>query len=286
MPLLRIERRPKSPPPAPRPQQAAPPPRSSGKGPLSAVLAGAGFGVVLIAAIASFALGQRSVREAQVAPAPTAEVAAAPAFEFGSAGSSLPSADPSLPPINGDFPRDAVVALVSGQPFLMGQLEVAVRIARTLGALSGDAVPDYTAPEMRDFQVQILRRQIDIILMKQAFRGRGLEDPGLPVEGLVSGFLERVGATQEQLAQEMARNGVKSEELAAWFADSQQVNQFVQQELMGDRDQAERAQITREWLERRWDEAEIYVNFYDPDTDEWTPPSGAAVEPAGASDGQ
>lgn len=249
--------------------------RSSGASTTAWVLGGAMVGVLLIAAVVAYVIGTRSV-EPVAAPAvvPTQGVAAIqPLPGTGAVGSSLPSADPTLPMLNADYTRGDVVALVNGQPFSMGQLETAVRIGLALGSLSGDATPAYDAPEMRDFQIQMLRRQIDVILMRQAFAAAGLEDPDLPIEGLVSGFLDRVGASQQDLEQAMAANGVRQEDLEAWFADSQQVNLFVQQQLMQGRDQAERTQVTRDWLDGQWDAGQIFVNFYEPDV---------AAEDAGA----
>lgn len=269
MPLFRIESRTKdaeAPDHRSRPARA-PATRSSGSSTMAWVLGGAMVGVLLIAAVVAYFVGTRSV-EPVAAPAavPTQPAAAAqPLPGTGAVGSSLPSADPTLPMLNADYTRGDVVALVNGQAFTMGQLETAVRIGLALGSLSGDATPAYDAPEMRDFQIQMLRRQIDVILMRQAFSAAGLEDPDLPIEGLVSGFLDRVGASQQDLEQAMAANGVRQEDLDAWFADSQQVNLFVQQQLMQGRDQAERTQVTRDWLDGQWDAGQIFVNFYEPD---------------------
>jgi hypothetical protein len=285
MPLLRIETRSKNPaaaePTARRPAAAAPPPSSSSAVP--AIAAGVLLGVVVIAGVVAFAMGRKSVppapQQLSAQVAPTAVVSGT----FGSAGSSLPPADTSLEPINQDYTRDTIVAVVNNVPFSMGQLETAVRIGRTLGSLSGDAVPDYGSPDMRTFQIEMLRRQVDVILMKQAFEARGLEDAaGLPMESLVSAYLERVGATQDDLAKKMADNGVTTEALQAWFADSQQVNLFVQEALMQGQDQSQRDQVTKAWLQQQWQSAQIYVNFYDPDSVASSPTSDASSPTSGA----
>jgi hypothetical protein len=260
---------------------------------MPAVLAGVLIGLVAIAGITAFLLARRGAEQPQAAPVTpvVSEPAPAPVGSAGAvagtAGSTLPMADASLPPLNEDFPREAVVALVNGQPFTMGQLESAVRVARSLAGLSGDPVPDYGTQEMRDFQIQMLRRQVDVILMRQGFAAAGLEHPDMPIDGLVSGFLERVGGTQEDLEREMAENGVSRQQLDAWFSDSQDVNLFVQQQLMQGRDPSDptaREAASRAWLEQQWDAGQIYVNFYDPDAPEWSPPQGV-LTPAAATPG-
>jgi hypothetical protein len=249
MPLLRIESRSKTPPAADAPRRAEPRPapgRSSG---LPALAAGAVFALVLIAGF-SAALVLSSRRAAPVGPAAQVPAQA--------------EAGADLPPINADYPRDAVIATVNGQPFRMAELEVAVRIARTLGALSGDAVPAYGDPGMRAFQIKMLRRQIDILLMQQAVTREGLAVPGGPVDDLLAAFLQQVGATPERLAAEMAANGVSREQLEEWFTDSRTINTYVQQTMMAGHDQSEREAIVRAWLDREWASREILINFYDP----------------------
>lgn len=273
MPLFRIETRSSTTEAKPRARASGPTPGGPSMAP--AMVVGAFVGVLLIAGFAAFSLGRGS-RQPGAPPVAESPAVSAVTRTVTSTGSSLPSADESLPPINLDFPREAVVALVNGEPFTMGQLETAVRIGRTLGTLSGDDVPAYTSQDMLDFQIRMLKRQVDVLLMKQAFQAHGLEDPvGLPMEGLIDSFLDATGATDQDLEAAMVENGVTRDDLLAWFTDSQQANQFAQQILMEGRDASEREQVTNEWLTAQWDQGEIYVTFYDPDSDEWSPPVGA-----------
>ena len=137
-----------------------------------------------------------------------------------------------------------------------------------LAALTGDAVPDYGSSEMRDFQVRMLKRQIDLMLLKQAAMAKGIARPDEPVETLIADFVTRVGGSDARLQQLMAENGVAQADLARWFEDSTLGNMFVAQELLQDRDPSEREAATQEWLTKEWAARgeEILVNFYDPDT--------------------
>ena len=95
----------------------------------------------------------------------------------------------------------------------------------------------------------MLKRQIDILLMKQAVADEGLLVPGGPVDDLVDGFLTRVGATRGQMAGLMVENGVSQAQIDAWFEDSRTVNTFVQQVLMVGREQTERNTVSGVWLD-------------------------------------
>jgi hypothetical protein len=167
-------------------------------------------------------------------------------------------------PINGDYARDHVVAIVNGQPYSMAELETAVRIARTLGKLSGDVVPNYSDQEMLGFQVKILKRQVDLILLKQALAASEVEAPVGPVDDLILGFLQQVGATELQLGQEMAANSVTRQQLDGWFSDSRATNSFVIEELLGERDVSERDAVVEVWLDQRWNSSQVSIDFYDP----------------------
>jgi hypothetical protein len=181
---------------------------------------------------------------------------------------TMPAPAASLPPINGDFDRQAVIASVNGQLYTMGELEAAVRIAKVLGTLTGDAVPDFDSPDMPSFQVRMLKRQIDLMLTLQGAADKGIELPGEPVEDLVKDFLSRVGASEARLQDLMTQYGVTQDQVNRWFEDSTLSNMFVTQELMTDRDASEREVVTSQWLEAQWatHEDDILVSFYDPDT--------------------
>jgi hypothetical protein len=172
---------------------------------------------------------------------------------------------PMLGPINADYPRDHVVAFVNGQPYTMGELETAVRVAQVLGAFSGDVVPAYDSPDMPAFQVRMLRRQVDVLLMKQAAADAGVASPPSTVDELVDSFLFRVGSTRGQLEELMSSYGVAQEQLDAWFSDSADINTFIQEELMSGQDQTLRNEIAQAWLDEQWQTEQVYVDFYDPD---------------------
>src|SRR4029453_19024910 len=108
---------------------------------------------------------------------------------------------------------DATVAVVNNEPIQMADLESAVRIAHTLGSFTNDKLPSYTdAAGMKEFQIRMLRRQVDTILMRQAFGREGVQDPGGSADQLIDGFLQKVGADRQKLDNAAAANGVSPAE--------------------------------------------------------------------------
>ena len=243
-----------------------------GSGAGMAIAAGALIGVMVIAGIAAFMLARSNAREnvAELGgPLPGEASSGAPAADSGAAidpAAPLPVPTPMLDPINSDYARDHVVAVVNGEPYTMGELEIAVRIAQVLGALSGDAVPAYDSPDMPAFEVRMLRRQIDMILMLQAAQAAGLASPPENPDEMIDAFLFRIGSNRGRLEQLMTAHGVTQEQLEAWFNDSSELNSFVQQQLMPGEDQELRNEITQAWLSEQWDTQDIRIDFYDPDT--------------------
>jgi hypothetical protein len=192
-----------------------------------------------------------------------------------------------LDPINADFPREAVVAVVNGEPYTMGQLETAVRVAMVLGTLSGDPVPAYGSSDMLLFQVRMLRRQVDMMLMKQALAASNNQPPEAPVDELIDAFLFRVGSTRGELERLMRIHGVTQDQLEAWFRDSTNVNAFVQAEIMNGADESQREALTAAWLDQQWDSQDIVISFYDPDTlpgDVGSPAQATTAPGAGGGD--
>lgn len=266
MPLLRIERRTKPAPPAAA--RAESPARPTGGGsPLPALLAGAVSALAVLGGLAWYLIGR--------APAPAAPAAEAPggaAVAPAAAPVSVPDvgfAEPALshvPILNPDFPREAVIAVVGGVPITMAQLEARVRVARTLGTLAGDPVPGYDDPRgLREFQVQMLRRSVDVVLLQQAAREAGVAVPPGSEGEAVTSFLQRVNAAPEQLQDAMASNGVTQPMLDAWFASATLVDFYVQSEILAGRDASEREVAVKEWLDARWATAPIEIAFYDPE---------------------
>lgn len=274
MPLIRIQSRPKAAgePPAPRREPdrpRRPTPAPSGGTSLGPALAVGGFlGLVIVGVMT--AVLWRAQAPAAPGPAPAAAVPAAPA-------GLAPG------PINADYPRETQIAIVNGEPYSMAQLETAVRVSRVLGKLSGDPVPNYGDPEMKAFQVQIYKRQIDMLLIKQALRRDGLVAPTEPVDGLITGFLQKVGVGETQLEAELDANSVTRADLQRWFDDSRAVNFYIQTKVMAGQDQALRETIVTQWLSDEWkrNENNILTHFYDPD-DVLTPrvPNPASTAPA------
>ncbi len=278
MPLIRIQTRPKTPgDPAParreperprRPAKAA----SGGTGLGPALAVGGLLGLVIVGILTVVLWRARP---------PAAPGAAVPA---GGAPAAPVAAALAPGPINADYPRETQIAIVNGEPYSMLQLETAVRVSRVLGKLSGDPVPSYGDPEMKAFQVQIYKRQIDMLLIKQALRRDGLAAPTDPVDGLITGFLQKVGATEAQLEAELAANSVARADLQKWFDDSRAVNYYLQTMVMAGQDQALRDTIVTQWLTEEWkrNEDTILTHFYDPDA-VLTPASPRAAPTAPAA---
>jgi hypothetical protein len=278
MPLLRVESRPKTAPPEP-PRRGRRATQGDGvsASATSGALIGLIAGVIVVVAIAAFALGvARSRRAAPVTDTPPLAPVA--------------SGAPITTTLVADYPPEAVIATVGDETFTMAQLDAFVRVARVLGTLTGDPVPDPGAPEVRGFEVRMLRRQVDVMLMRQAAAREGVAVPGGPVDELVADFLTRTGGTDEQLHDLMTRFGVTDADVTRWFEDSRVVNAFVDAKLMGGRDPSEREKLVSTWLTGQWAARtdEIEVRFYDPDTVVYPPeparaPAGAIpVAPAGA----
>lgn len=261
MPLFRVETRVKEREPA-KPREAAPARGRAreadrgGLGLLPALAGGAVIGLILVVSASAYLV----YRDRQ-APAP-APVPAAPGDAAAAAAAPLAPG-----PINADYAREAQIAIVNGEPYTMAQLETAVRVARALGTVGGDAVPAYGTPEMKQFQVTILKRQIDMILMKQALVGEGLTPPTGPVDDLIQGYLQRVGASDAQLQAELARNSVGRAELVGWFEDARSTGYFVQEKLLAGQDPSQREAVTEAWLAQAWadNEEQILINFYEPE---------------------
>jgi hypothetical protein len=171
-----------------------------------------------------------------------------------------------VPILNPDYPRDAVIATVGPVPITMAQLEGRVRVARTLGTLAGDPVPGYDDPGgMRQFQVQLLRRTIDVVLIQLAAQDAGVTVPPGGSSDAAQQFLERVSASPQQLEDAMASNGVTRPMLDHWFASATLVDFYVQSEIMAGRDPSEREAAVKEWLDARWATDAIQIAFYDPE---------------------
>ncbi len=278
MPLIRIETRDKSPSgasPEPAPQRPRPDRGQgdahgrAGVGP--AILAGALVGLLAIGAISVYVITQRRPNPA-TAPA-TSSAAVAPA------GTAIPADGPpplgDVAPLNADYPRQAIVAWVSGESYAMEELEIAVRVAKALSAVSGDEVPDYGTPAMRDFQMAMLRREVDGMLMRQALRRSGVAPPAVDVAPAIDGYLQQFGGTPEQLAAALAANGVTRAHLDNWFTQSRDTQFYIQTQLMVDRQPEEQEQVVRDWLAGQWETQDIRIDFYDPAT-----PSGPSSAPA------
>jgi hypothetical protein len=180
-----------------------------GRGTGPAIVAGALVGLVAIGLISVYVVTQRQAEPTVVpfgAPAAVATVAPAAAALAG------------VPALNGDFARTDIIAYVNGEPYTMGQLEVAVRVAKTLAAISKDPVPDFGAPEMRDFQIRLLRREIDSMLLRQALARTGTPVPPVDVQPVIDGYLKQYNGTPEQLAAALTAAGIGQRELLAWLS--------------------------------------------------------------------
>ncbi len=261
MPLFRIETRstkgqPKKP---SRARSKARADSDSGPGTIRAVALGAVLGLIGVLAVAAgMYWGSRTAPEDPVA-APTAVPAS---FDSG-VNDQLALA--TAPAVSIDYPPEAVVAYVNGEPYTMAELDTTVRIARVLGSFTGDLVPADGSAELPGFMVKMLRRQIDIILMRQAMKRDGIFEPSGDNEMLVDAFLGQVGATPAELDELMAANGVTDEDLGEWFNDARAINFYIQNTLLADQDAADRDAIVEEWLAREWEAQAIEIDFYDPE---------------------
>ncbi len=256
----------------PAPRRSAESRRDSG---LLAIIAGAFSALLILAGLASWLVSRYG------APVPSAADPNAPSVpavvDVGNVAELAGNAPPAdayltaaqLPPINPDFPRDATIASVGVRAFSMAQLEEAARLSRAMGLLAGDPVPSYDdGPGMALFQVNLLRRQVDVMLMEQAAEAAGTaaEMPVIPNEELLADFLGKVGADRRQLDDMLAANGVGIAHLMDFLRRTQLLDFFVQSELMDGRPQEERDQVVREWIDNQWATSSIRIQFYDPDS--------------------
>jgi len=283
MPLFKVEVRDKteSPPGASSPAATQPAARArrerkrkDGSGAF-AIVAGAFAALLVLGGLSTWLVsrygrlpGQTTTNGAVSAPVVPADV--------GDVASLSLSAPPPIqalagvPPINPDFPRDAVIASVGAQrSYTMAELEIATRLARAMGLLAGDPVPSYEdGPGMAAFQVNLLRRQVDVMLIELAAAqaGTAAEMPPLPPEDLLADFLGKVNASRRQLDDMLAANGVSIAHLMDFLRRTQLIDFFVQSQLMAGRDQAERDAAVSEWIDAQWATQNIRIQFYDPDS--------------------
>ena len=273
MPLFRIETRPKHEDAAAErkterraegAQRVRPGRREAERsGGISAVALGLMVGVALLLGVTLALLGSQFLGRGAGDGAGGAPSAGAPGAN---APAGVALAQPLNPgPINGDYPRDYTVAVVNGQPMTMRELETAVRVARTLGKLTGDPVPNFGDQDMLGYQVKILKREVDLRLLRQAQLSSGVVAPTGPVDDLILGFLQQVGATEQQLGQQMAENSVTRQQLDAWFDASRATNAFVVEKLLVDRDISERDAVVQAWIDQQWDQQQVVIDFYDPE---------------------
>ncbi len=271
MPLFRVEKRPKMPSPEPgrdagasgtvaaevvaRAHDAPAAPRSG----VAAIAVGGLVGLVAVAAVSVVLV--RGARNGEGPSAPAAQ-GGATAPQADQAGSVDASTGPAS--INPDFNLEDVIARVNGKAIAMRDLDRSVRVARVLGDLSGDPVPANDSPELKQFQIQMLKRLIDLELMRQGAKRAGLLVPGGATVDVIQGYLAQVGADQGRLDEEMQKHGVAAEELDRWFKDARTANFFVTQSLSAGKETESRDTISADWLKDQWATQAIEVNFYEP----------------------
>jgi hypothetical protein len=170
--------------------------------------------------------------------------------------------------INPDYQLEDVVAIVNGQPLAMRDVDRSVRVARVLGQLSGDPAPENGSPELKQFQVQMLKRLVDLELMAQGAERQGLMIPGGDVDVAVDGFLAQAGKSRIDLETAMASYGVTEAEIDRWFRDARTANYFVVQGLMDSEETADRDVVTQQWLSAQWNSQSITINFYEPEPED------------------
>jgi hypothetical protein len=283
MPLLKIETRPKAKaadrPREPRPSGARPPDAGPTGGGLLPIIAGGSLALLLLAGVAAVLLRRQPDVTMPPAQAPANGAAAAvPGAAPGVGAGVVPTTPPltalaNVPPLNPDFPRESMVANIDGVPFLMADLEIAVRVARTIATLSADPVPNYDdVAGMRAFQVKLLRRQIDAILLENAARTMPDKPPPLSAQELIDSLLARQSAARQQLDDAMAANGVAEANVVAFLQRAGDIDLFIQSAILKDLPQEERQNaerrdaLVRDWLDRAWETQSVQIYFYDPDS--------------------
>lgn len=280
MPLFKVETRTKaasdtdgiaerSPAVAPTPLRAGSTAPSGGAS-VVALLLGALAALIVLAAVSLILVRRFGLDAAPVVqPSPGGAAGVSPFDSTGSAMSIGPRPAPALdhvPPINVHYQRDTTIALVNGEPYTMAHLEAAVRVARALGSLSADVVPSFQdATALRAFQVDMLKRQIDIILIRQAAVAQGAVPPDASPGPAIQGFLQVVGGTEAQLDDALASNGATQAHLDAWFSDAALVDYFIQTNLMVGQDPGGRAEVAQAWIEAAWASSDIQITFYEPE---------------------
>lgn len=271
MPLFRVVKRPNTPPPetsrdagasgAP-PNEAVAADHDAPAAPRSGWVAIAVGGLVGLVAVAAVSVALvRGARNGEGPPAPAAQ-GGATAPQGGEAG--VVDASTGQASINPDFNLEDVIARVNGKAIAMRDLDRAVRVARVLGDLSGDPVPANGSPELRQFQIQMLKRLIDLELMRQGAKRAGLLVPGGATADVIQGYLTQVGADQGRLEEEMQKHGVTADELDRWFKDARTANFFVTQSLRVGKETESPDTLSADWLEDQWATQAIGVNFYEP----------------------
>lgn len=257
MPLIRIESRKKAADgaPAPAPAPGKPPRDDAGRGGSGpAILAGALVGLLVIAGITAYVIAQRG------------QAAVPPPVVIPAGAEGLPTVVPlqGVAPLNLDYPRETIIAYVNGVPYTMLELELAARVSKTLASISGDSVPDYGSPEMRDFQITMLRRELDGIILRQAMVRDGLQAPAGDVTPAVDGFLQQFQATPEKLTAALAANGITRADLDRWFSQSRETQFYIQTKIMPGQEPEKQAEVVRAWLDERFEDQVKIANFYEP----------------------
>lgn len=301
MPLFKIETKTKdsaAPEPPPRPTRPTRPTRKApaeSPSALPALIGGAVFALVLVGGVTAFLVYRGmplpSFGPGQAGPAaaggqsaggtPAGAGSQAAGDPAGSTGANaLAPAVAPAGPLNKDYPPEHVVAYVNSEQYTMADLEVAVRISHALASLSHEQLPDYNDPKgMKELQVKMLRRQIDTILLRQAFISEKVKDPGNSLEDLINGYAQRVGATRAQLDAAMTANGVTQTQMRQWFEDSRKANVYIQLKIVDSPEQTSRDPQVQAWLKKAWEANAVVVDFYDPSEflPTATPPPNPAV---------
>ena len=250
--------------------------------PMKAMVGGAVFGLIVVAGIGAFLFA----RQSNVPSGALAGPVTAPGNPLGATdgGVTAPVAPggpaTAVPPLNSDYARSTIIATVGSEPYRMADLESAVRVAHTLASLAGEQLTPYNDPGIRDLQIQMLKRQVDMLLMKQAVLRENIPVPGDDIKPQIDAYLERIGSSREKLNAAMAANGVTEAEVDKWFKDSRTTTAYVVEKLLKGKDLSQREAVTKAWLADEWRarESDILINFYEPSPSlaSGTPPAASA----------
>jgi hypothetical protein len=159
----------------------------------------------------------------------------------------------------------AVVAVVNGEQITAAELTRQLNVARVLASLAGDSLPPPAGDsQLRGFLVVLLKRLVDLRLLRQAAEQTGVTTNESEVDTLLNGYLAQTGKTRADLDVEVARQGSSMEDVQKWFRVSAVTNRYIQEHILPAAGTTDRNAASQQWLDQAWSTNAIQVNFFDP----------------------